>query len=1398
MFSHQQQTSRFAATKFLTTWNGVDYSTAGTYTANLLTVAGCDSVATLNLTINPTLTSTTNITICSNQVPYSWNGTNYSTAGTYTANLLTVAGCDSVATLNLIINDVLTSTTDITICSNQVPYNWNGVDYSTAGTYTANLLTVAGCDSVATLNLSINPTLTSTTNVTICSNQVPYSWNGTNYSAAGTYTANLLTVAGCDSVGTLNLTINPTLTSTTNVVICSNEVPYSWNGTNYITAGTYTANLLTVAGCDSVATLNLTINPTLTSTTNVTICSNQVPYSWNGTNYSTAGTYTANLLTVAGCDSVATLNLTINPTLTSTTNITICSNQVPYSWNGTNYGVAGTYTANLLTVAGCDSVATLNLSINPTLTSTTNVTICSNQVPYSWNGTNYSTAGTYTANLMTVAGCDSVATLNLTINPTLTSTTNITICSNQVPYSWNGTNYSIAGTYTANLLTVAGCDSVATLNLSINPTHAISQSVSICQGNSYTLPSGISVTTAGNYTSSFLNVFGCDSIITTSVSFYPSPQLSLTNTTGTNTLTCDVTAINVTLSGNGVANWLGGVSAPFTTPGTYTAQLTTSNGCSVQQSIVINEDITLPNGAITVPGVATTLTCSTTSITLTATGGTVYQWQNPVSSNASINVNEPGNYVVEIFGPNGCSVSESIQIAIDTIAPIASISNLSGTDLLTCDQTTIILQGGGNGTYVWQPGGATSSTFNATTPGLYTLSVTAANGCTDQSTYTILQNIDEPGLTELYFEICGDDTHILPDGSVVNVSGLYPVILNAWNGCDSLVNTTLVVHPIYSEVVNVRICPTETYTLPNGQVVSTSGSYPTMLQTVFGCDSLITTNLEVLPQYNQVFNVTICPGESYVLPDGAEVVAQGAYALELQSVAGCDSIVTFNLEIYVPVIVQQQVSICSGESYQLPTGNFVNTTGAYPVVLESVFGCDSTIVYNLQVIPNQQQFVNETICQGTEYILPDGSTANQSGVYAVTVESPQGCESTVITTLTIQPQISVDFTPYSDTVRICYGDTVTLTAMGAQLYNFDPNDYLIEVGTNYASAAPPISMMYFLDGETGSCTDGDSIFVEVIPLPVITATTVEDIICQGDSVLIQAYGADSYEWYPALGSSCADCEETLVAPMETTTYQVTGILNGCDAQGFVTVDVASAPIAFIAPDTTICLEQSITLTASGGGSYLWDNGEDTDSITVSPTEPSEYSVIVSIGSCIDTASIFIGVNPIPDVFAGYDTLITLGGTATLQATGALDYEWTPIEDLSCATCDLTDASPIVTTTYCVEGINEFGCKSTDCVDVQVNVLCDNFFIPNAFAPSKGGHEANDCFQVFGTDCFETYTITIYNRWGEIVFESSNPKDCWDGTHRDKELNTAVFVYHFEGVLLTGDAFKKQGNISLIK
>src|SRR5204862_180637 len=110
----------------------------------------------------------------------------------------------------------------------------------------------------------------------------------------------------------------------------------------------------------------------------------------------------------------------------------------PYTWNGQTINAAGTYTVSLTSAAGCDSIATLNLSVNATLTSTTVITICNNQLPYIWNGQSINAAGTYTANLISEAGCDSIATLNLTVNATLTSTTNTTICNSQLPYSWNG------------------------------------------------------------------------------------------------------------------------------------------------------------------------------------------------------------------------------------------------------------------------------------------------------------------------------------------------------------------------------------------------------------------------------------------------------------------------------------------------------------------------------------------------------------------------------------------------------------------------------------------------------------------------------------------------------------------------------------------------------------------------------------------------------------------------------------------------------------------------------------------------------------------------------------------------------------------------------------------------
>src|SRR5258705_153369 len=132
-----------------------------------MTTTGCDSIATLILKVNAVLRDTTTVTVCANALPYNWNGIDYAAAGTYTDTLTTTAGCDSIATLILNVNAVLRDTTTVTVCTNALPYNWNGIDYAAAGTYSDTLTSAAGCDSIATLILKVNAVLRDTTTVTV-------------------------------------------------------------------------------------------------------------------------------------------------------------------------------------------------------------------------------------------------------------------------------------------------------------------------------------------------------------------------------------------------------------------------------------------------------------------------------------------------------------------------------------------------------------------------------------------------------------------------------------------------------------------------------------------------------------------------------------------------------------------------------------------------------------------------------------------------------------------------------------------------------------------------------------------------------------------------------------------------------------------------------------------------------------------------------------------------------------------------------------------------------------------------------------------------------------------------------------------------------------------------------
>ena len=285
------------------------------------------------------------ITICEGQLPFTWNGQTLTAAGTATALLQNINGCDSTVTLNLLVNPIVTGSETVTICKGQLPFNWNGQTLSAAGTATVTLQNVAGCDSVITLHLIVNPVAVGEETITICEAALPYSWNNQSITAAGDYTATLMSASGCDSIGTLHLIVNPIAIGEETITICASSVPYNWNNQSITAAGEYTATLMSASGCDSIGTLHLIVNPIVTGEETTTICASSLPYNWNNQSITAAGDYTATLLSAAGCDSIATLRMIVNPVATGEETITTCASGLPYNWNNQSITAAGDYTA---------------------------------------------------------------------------------------------------------------------------------------------------------------------------------------------------------------------------------------------------------------------------------------------------------------------------------------------------------------------------------------------------------------------------------------------------------------------------------------------------------------------------------------------------------------------------------------------------------------------------------------------------------------------------------------------------------------------------------------------------------------------------------------------------------------------------------------------------------------------------------------------------------------------------------------------------------------------------------------------------------------------------------------------------------------------------------------------
>jgi len=194
----------------------------------------------------------------------------------------------------------------------------------------------------------------------------------------------------------------------------------------------------------------------------------------------------------------------------------------------------------------------------------------------------------------------------------------------------------------------------------------------------------------------------------------------------------------------------------------------------------------------------------------------------------------------------------------------------------------------------------------------------------------------------------------------------------------------------------------------------------------------------------------------------------------------------------------------------------------------------------------------------------------------------------------------------------------------------------------------------------------------------------------------------------------------------------------------------------------------------------------------------EYFVrYVQGGICSGTADTFlIQLRMPPSIVLSGDTTVYVGEEVPLLVSGAQNYQWLPVENLSCADCFDPIFTADTTTVFSVTGQDAFGCAATD--SVTVTVLPDlEFSMPNAFTPNGDG--SNDLFMpAFKGDIFEKFHLRVFTRWGELIFESKSPNQGWNGMMKDVALPSDVYVYVFEYGLTDGSLGQKKGDVTLLR
>ncbi len=350
---------------------------------------------------------------------------------------------------------------------------------------------------------------------------------------------------------------------------------------------------------------------------------------------------------------------------------------------------------------------------------------------------------------------------------------------------------------------------------------------------------------------------------------------------------------------------------------TYT--VTVTDGCGAQTTVTKTVGVGQPPAAMIVPPFATI--CFGDSVTLTASGGVTYSWSHgPSTAIVTVSPASTMTYFVTVTDAGGCSSLDSVTVSVNPL-PVASITPPSAS---VCAGECVTLTASGGVTYVWSTGatGVSIQVCPLQTTN-YNVTVVDINGCASTASATV--SVLLPSSSNQSASICNGDS-ILLGGTFQTQAGTYFDTLIGANGCDSVVITELSVLSNFLTEQTAQICEGDSL-LVGGAFQTESGVYYDTLISSAGCDSIIETTLSVVNTITNVVPVSICDGESY-FAGGALQTQPGQYSDTFTTSFGCDSIVITDLSVLPNSLSTAFVSICQGDSFFVG-GAFQTQPGIY-------------------------------------------------------------------------------------------------------------------------------------------------------------------------------------------------------------------------------------------------------------------------------------------------------------------------------------------------------------------------------------------------------------------------------------------------------------------------------------